>query len=204
LVTDKTPPSATIWPQYELVLDGMVTGMGVQSGDRASPDTDFANNLAVPKASVEVFALQRYTGLRLGAAVYQKDVGADGRWGPFRAEQGVAYEFVVKAPGYAVTHIYRSPFARGSNLVHLRAGRIADADLPAFSITELQRHSGRLDTTVRYITFDGQSPPPAKITLTSLQNRPIEAILHTDNIERVVGRIWPAKESHVVRLELTQ
>lgn len=204
LVTGKTPPSPTIWPQYELVLDGMVTGLGVQSGDRAKPDSDFANNLPVPKAKVEVYAIQRDTGLRLGEAVHKKDVGADGRWGPFRAEQGVAYEFVVKAPGYAVTHIYRSPFVRGSNLVHLRAGRIADADLPAFSITELKRPSGRLDTTVRYITFDGQSPPPAKITLTSPQNRSIEAILHTDTIERVVGRLWLAKESHVVRLEFTQ
>ncbi|MBK9444519.1 MAG: twin-arginine translocation pathway signal [Comamonadaceae bacterium] len=204
LITDKAPPSPTIWPQYELVLDGQVTGMGVQSGDRASPDNEFANNLPVPKAVVEVFEVQRGTGLRLGAAVYQKAVGADGRWGPFTAQQGSAYEFVVRAPGYAVTHIYRSPFLRGSALVHLRASRISDADLPAFSITELQRHSGRLDTAVRHITFDGQSPPPAKVTLTRLQYRAIEAEIHTDRIERVSGRTWPAKESHVARLELTQ
>jgi pimeloyl-ACP methyl ester carboxylesterase len=203
-ITDKAPTSLTVWPQLELVLDGVVTGMGVQSGDRASADNDFFNNLPVPKARVEVYAVQRDTGLRVGAAVYQKAVGEDGRWGPFRAEQGVFYEFVLRAPGYAVTHIYRSPFSRGSQAVNLRASRIADEDLPAFSIIELQRPSGRLDTTVRHITFDGQSPPPRKITLTRLQDRAIAAEIHTDSVERVVGRTWPAKESHVVRLELGQ
>lgn len=203
-ITDKSPTSLTVWPQVELLLDGVVTGMGVQSGDRASADNDFVNNLPVPKARVEVYAVQRDTGQRLGAAVYQKAVAEDGRWGPFKAEQGAFYEFVLRAPGYAVTHIYRSPFSRGSNAVNLRASRIADADLPAFSIIELQRPSGRLDPTVRHITFDGQSPPPRKITLTRLENRAIAAEIHTDAVERVVGRTWPAKESHVVRLELSQ
>ena len=203
-VTDKAPTSLTVWPQVELMLDGVVTGMGVQSSDRASADNDFANNLPVPKARVEVYAVQRDTGLRLGPAVYEKAVGDDGRWGPFRAEQGAFYEFVLRAPGYAVTHIYRSPFSRGSNGVNLRASRIADEDLPAFSIIELQRPSGRIDNTVRYVTFDGQSPPPRKITLTRLQDRAIAAEIHTDSVERVVGRTWPAKESHVVRLELGQ
>ncbi len=55
---------------------------------------------------------------------------------------------------------------------------------------------------MRHITFDGQSPSPAKVTLTRLQNRTIEAEIHTDRIERVGGRTWPAKESHVARLEL--
>lgn len=204
LITDTTPPSPRVWPQVDLVLDGLVTGLGVRSQDRASPGHDFVNNLVLPKAQVEVYAVHRGMGGRLGPAVYEQTVGADGRWGPFQAQQGVAYEFVVRAPGYAVTHIYRSPFVRGSHVVHLQASRIADEDLRAFSITELLRHSGRLDTTVRHITFDGQSPPPPKITLTRPQNRAIEAEIHTDSIERVVGQIWSAKESHVVRLELTQ
>jgi pimeloyl-ACP methyl ester carboxylesterase len=204
-LTGKEPASLTIWPQLEIVLDGTVTGMGVTSDDRArGAENAFFNNLPVPKARVEVFAVQKDTGLRLGPAVYHKAVGADGRWGPFLAQQGVSYEFVVRAPGYAATHIYRSPFVRGSNLVHLKATRIADADLPAFSIVELLRHSGRIDTTVRYVTFDGQFPPPGKITLDKLQSRPIAAEIHTDSVERVVGRTWPAKESHVTRLELTQ
>jgi hypothetical protein len=68
--------------------------------------------------------------------------------------------------------------------------------------------------------FDGQSPPPgvavdgagvggwvsvpavSQITWAKPQSRDIAAELHTNVIERVVGRTWPAKESQVVRLEL--
>ena len=132
------------------------------------------------------------------------------------AKPGVAYEFVVRAPGYAVTHIYRSPFPRGSDLVHLKASRIADADLPAFSIVEMHRTRGFLNPTLNHLAFDGLTPPPgvpvtfvttvntSKITLNRLQNRAIAAEIHTDSIDRVVGRTWPAKESHVVVLELSQ
>jgi pimeloyl-ACP methyl ester carboxylesterase len=203
-ITGLPAASPTIWPQVDLVLSGTVTGMGARSGDRATAGAHFYNNLPTPKAQLEIFAVQRHTGLRLGPALYTQSLAADGRWGPFRAEQGVAYEFVTRAPGYAVTHTYRSPFPRGSQWVHLKTSRIADVDLPAFSIIELERHRGRLDSDVHHIVFDGQSVPPAKITLTQLQSRPIAAEIHTDMIERVVGRTWPAKESHVVRLELSQ
>jgi len=203
-ITGADAASAAIWPQLDLVLGGTVTGMGARSGDRAVAGSHFYNNLPTPKAQLEVFAVQRDTGLRLGPAVYAQPVGADGRWGPFRAQQGVAYEFVTRAPGYAVTHTYRSPFPRGSEWVHLKTSRIADEDLPAFSIIELERPRGRLDPTVHHTVFDGQSVPPARITLTRLQSRPIVAEIHTDVIERVVGRTWPAKESDVVRLVLGQ
>ncbi len=200
-ITGQEPTSLTIWPQVEQVLEGTVLG---------------ANDQAVAKGQVEIFAVQQNTGLRLGAAVYDQRVGADGHWGPFWAKQGESYEFVVRTPGYAVTHIYRSPFVRGSSLLQLNAERIADADLPAFSIIRLVRPRGLLDPTVTYLAFDGQSPPPgvpvatvsrvasSKITLNKLQNRAVAAEIHTDVVERVVGRTWPAKESHVVRLELSQ
>lgn len=219
-----TPPASTaIWPQMDLVLDGVVTGMGVQSDERASASSDFYNNLPVPKARVEVYGISASSGLRSSGVLYEKAVGADGRWGPFRAQQGESYEFVVRAPGYAVTHIYRSPFPRTSQLVNLKAGRIADADLPAFSVVTLERLGGNLDPTVNHVAFDGQSPPPgvpadgagatgltpvptsAKITLNKLQSRALAAEIHVDGrIERVVGRTWPAKESQLVRLELAQ
>jgi pimeloyl-ACP methyl ester carboxylesterase len=202
--TGSPATSLSIWPQVDIVLSGTVTGMGAHSGDRATSDSHFYNNLPTPKAQLEIFAVQRHTSLRLGPALYAQALGPDGHWGPFQAEQGVAYEFVTRAPGYAVTHTYRSPFSRGSQLVHLKTSRIADADLPAFSIIELERHRGRLDPATRHIEFDGQPVPPVKITLSQLQSRPIAAEIHTDMIERVVGRTWPAKESHVVRLELSQ
>lgn len=215
-ITGKAPSSLKVWPEQSIVLDGMVTGMGVSSTDDGSASNNFTNNLPVPKARVEVYAVHYETGWRVGEPVYVKAVGADGRWGPFRGMSDVHYEFVVSAPGYAKTHIYRSPFLRSSDVVHLQADRIADADLPAFSIVQLVRPRGYLDPTTHHIQFDGQSPPPgitvarvagiasSKINLTKLENRAISAEFHTDAVERIVGRTWPAKENHVVRLEITQ
>lgn len=215
-ITGQAPTSLQIWPEYSIALDGMVTGMGVRSNDSASASSNFTNNLPVPKALVEVYAVHSQTGLRLGTPVHTKAVGTDGRWGPFRAVPGVSYEFVVSAPGYAKTHIYRSPFPRSSNVVNLKADRIADADLSAFSIIQLVRPRGYLDPTTHHIQFDAQSPPPgvavarvagidsSKINLSTPQDRAISAEFHSDAIERVTGRTWPAKENHVVRLEITQ
>lgn len=215
-ITGREPTSLKIWPEYNLVLDGMVTGMGIRSNDSGSASGNFTNNLPVPKALVEVYAVHSQTGLRTSAPLHTKTVGADGRWGPFRAEPGVPYEFVVSAQGYAKTHIYRSPFPRSSNVVNLKADRISDADLPAFSIIQLVRPRGYLDPTTHHIRFDNQSPPPgvtvarvagvdlSKINLTTLQDRAISAEFHSDAIEQVTGRTWPAKENHVVTLEITQ
>ena len=215
-ITGREPTSLKIWPEYNLVLDGMVTGMGIRSNDSGSASSNFTNNLPVPKALVEVYAVHAQTGLRISAPLHTKTVGADGRWGPFRAEPGVPYEFVVSAQGYAKTHIYRSPFPRSSNVVNLKADRISDADLPAFSIIQMVRPRGYLDPTTHHIRFDNQSPPPgvtvarvadvdlSKINLTTLQDRAISAEFHSDAIEQVTGRTWPAKENHVVTLEITQ
>ena len=213
-ITGRSPQTLKIQPEGNLVLDGMVTGMGVRSESRDSGN--FSNNLPIPGARVEVYAVHYDTGLRVGEPVYSRSLGLDGRWGPFDAKPNVPYEFVVRAPGYAITHIYRSGFTRSSTLVHLKADRIANADLPAFSIINLVRPRGYLDPTNNHIRFDNQSPPPgipvapvagiasSKIKLTSLQDRAIAAEFHTDAVERIVGRTWPAKENHVVWLEITQ
>jgi hypothetical protein len=215
-ITGRAPAALKIQPEQSILLDGMVTGMGVRSSDSGSTTNNFTNNLPVPKALVEVYAVHTQTGTRVNTPVHTKAVGADGRWGPFRGMPGVPYEFVVSAPGYAKTHIYRSPFPRSSDVVHLKADRIADADLPAFSIIQLVRPRGYLDPTTNHILFDNQSPPPgvtvarvagvasSKIKLTKLQNRAISAEFHTDAVELIVGRTWPAKENHVVWLEITQ
>jgi hypothetical protein len=100
--------------------------------------------------------------------------------------------------------------------VHLKPERILDADLPAFSIVHLVRPRGYLDPTTHHLAFDGQSPPPgipvapvgglaaSKITLPKLENRAIAAEFHGEDVERIVGRTWAAKENHVVVLEVTQ
>ena len=215
-ITGQNPSSQRIRPEQIIVLDGLVTGMGVRSSDSASASSNFTNNLPVPKARVEVYAVHYQSGLRIGAPVHSKAVQTDGRWGPVRGLPDVPYEFVVSAPGYAKTHIYRSPFPRSSNVVHLKPDRIADADLQAFSIVGLVRPRGYLDPSANHIRFDGQSPPPgisvapvagiasSKIKLAQPEDRAIAAEFHTDSVERIVGRTWPAKENHVVWLEFTQ
>jgi hypothetical protein len=42
-------------------------------------------------------------------------------------DRGTFLEFEVKVPGQPVTHVYRSPFPRGSSLVTLRPALAADA-----------------------------------------------------------------------------
>jgi triacylglycerol lipase len=214
-ITGQPPAQSGIWPQAAFALGGVITGMGPKSEDRAGPTTHYFNNLPLPGARLEIFAVRPDSGLRVGESVFRQVVGQDGRWGPFQAQSGVFYEFVVRANGYAVTHIYRSPFARGTDLLNLKASRISDADLPAYAIIDMERLRGTLDPTVHHSVLDGRAPPPgiqvggvnpaaSRVTLSKPQHRAIAAEVHTDAVERVVGRTWPAKDNHVVRLELSQ
>ena len=125
-ITGKAPRSTAILAEKAVVLNGKITGMGVDSAD---PKTgNFSNNLPLAGAQLEVYATNPATGARTGTALLRKTVGADGQWGPLSIQPGVPHEFVITAPGYATTHIYRSGFPRSSELIHLRAERIADAD----------------------------------------------------------------------------
>ena len=206
-VTGRMPATVEIQPEDRVVLGGKVSGMGVSSIDPASGN--FANNLPLPGARLEVFAIDPATGERRGSPAYSKTVGTDGMWGPFTAQQGTRYEFVVAAPGYATTHIYRSPFPRSSNIVHLRAERIADADKAAPAIVTMVRPRGYFDPARDKMSFDGQSPPPGALPgagVASSKIRPAAAarpIVAEFNGERVIGRTWPAADNHVAILELT-
>ena len=114
--------------------------LGLDSTNPASGS--FSNNLPLTGAQLQVYATDPATGTRSGAALLSRTVGTDGVWGPLTVPAGVPVEFAISAPGYATTHIYRSGFPRGSQLVHLRAERIADADKAADSIVTLNRPRG--------------------------------------------------------------
>jgi triacylglycerol lipase len=206
-VAGRLPAMVEIQPEDHLVLGGKVSGMGVSSVDPASGN--FANNLPLPGARLEVFAIDPVTAERRGAPAYSKTVGADGMWGPFTAQPGTRYEFVVAAPGYATTHIYRSSFPRSSNIVHLRAERIADADKDAPAIVTMVRPRGYFDPQRDKMAMDGQSPPPGTVPgagVAASKIKPAVAarpVVGEFNSERVVGRAWPAAENHVTVLELT-
>jgi triacylglycerol lipase len=205
------PQFSAIVPEAVVMLNGNVTGMGLQSSDPKSGN--FFNNLPVPSATVQIFATDA-AGARVGAAAHTKTVGADGQWGPFTAKAGTAYEFVISAAGYSTTHIYRSPFPRSSAVVHLRLERMADADrvnTAAQSIVTFFRPRGYFDAQRDKMSFDGALLPPgvppvgagvasSKIVVTQPGLRAISAEF---NGERVTGQTWPAAENRVVILELT-
>ena len=207
-ITGSAPATTAPTPEAAIVLGGKVTGLGLSSTDPTSGN--FSNNLPLPGAQLQVYATDPASGERRGPAAYSTTVGADGLWGPFAAQPATPYEFVIAAPGYATTHIYRSPFPRSSAVVHLKPERIAEADRGAQAIVTMTRPRGYLDPARDRMAFDGQTPPPgalpgagvasSKLKLDSAQARPVVAEF---NGERVVGRSWPAAAGQVSLLELT-
>jgi hypothetical protein len=207
-ITGRAPATLAVQPEPSILLSGKVTGLGVSSTDPGSGN--FANNLPLPGARLELFATDSASGERRGPAAYTAVIGADGLWGPFTARPQTPYEFVISAPGYATTHIYRSPFPRSSGVVDLRPERIADADKNAPSIVSMTRPRGYLDPTRDKMAFDGQTPPPGALPgagVATSKIRPAGAaprsVTAEFNGERVIGRTWPAAENHVSVLELT-
>lgn len=205
-ITGKAPARTEIAAEKSVALNGKVTGLGVDSAD---PKTgNFSNNLPLAGAQLEVYATDPATGARKGNPLLRKTVGADGQWGPLAVSPGTPVEFVISAPGYATTHIYRSGFPRSSNLVHLRAERMADADKGADSVVTLTRPRGYLDPARDKMLLDGAVPAgvPAGAGVASTKVKPaggVRAIAAEFNGERLVGQTWPAASGHLVFLELT-
>jgi len=206
-LTGREPATTAVTPESRVVLDGKVSGLGLNNEPGKG---NYANNLPLALATVEVYATNPDTGERLGAAAHRKTVGTDGQWGPFNADSRASYEFVISAPGYATTHIYRSPFPRSSSVVTLRTERIADADRDAKSVVTLTRPRGYFGVPRDQISLDGKSPPggiPAGVAGVStaklkVLDAPNRAVAGEFNGERIVGRAWPAADNHVVFLEL--
>jgi triacylglycerol lipase len=205
-ITGKAPATLALAPEARVVLDGKVSGLGVNN-ERGSG----ASNLPLVGATVEVYATRADTGERMGAAVHRKTIGADGSWGPFTADPAARYEFVLAAKGYASSHVYVSPFPRSSSIVHFVAERLADADKGAASVVTLTRPRGYFGLPRDTITLDGKAPPGVpqgvagvSVSKLKLTEAPGRAVVGEFNGERIVGRAWPAAENRVVLLELQQ
>ena len=198
-ITGRFPARNDIAPQASVVLDGRITGFH----DSAQ------TNLPIAGASIEIFETSTQTGERIGQAVHAKTVGQDGQWGPFAAKLDATYEFVIRAEGFAVTHIYRSPFPRSSNLIHLRPARIADADKDAVSVVTMTRPRGYFGVGRDSMSLDGVSPPPGlppgvpgvAASKLKLQDSAVRSVVAVFNGERIVVRSWPLKENHLVFAE---
>ena len=205
-LTGRAPATLAIVPEDRVVLDGIVSGLGLDNRQG-----DFPTNLPLAGARLEVYAVDATNGERRGDAVHTRMIGTDGHWGPFAGGPAARYEFAIAASGYATTHVYRSPFPRSSRYVSLHPERIATADREAKAIVTLTRPRGYFGVGRDRMAFDGASPPPgvpagvatvatSKLKLTDATSRPIVGEF---NDERIVGRVWPAADNQVTVLELT-
>jgi hypothetical protein len=198
-ITGDSPARTEIVPEPHPTLNGKITG---HRGNDAT-------NLPLAGASLEIYEVKAATGERLGPAVHTRTVGADGVWGPFHARATACYEFVLRAEGYAVTHIYRSPFPRSSDIVHMRPARLADADKDAGSVITMTRPRGYFGVGRDLMSLDGKSPPPGlspgvaglSVSKLKLNESAARAVVAEFNGERIVVRSWPVAENRVVFAE---
>ena len=209
-VTGQAPATAGgAYANTHVAPEAQVTLSGKLSGITAAGPT----NLPVAGGQVSVYAVDAGTGARRGAALWDGQPGADGRWGPVLTNPQTPLEFVVQAPGFAIAHLYRAAFARSSDIVHLRPERLADADKGAGAVVSLSRPRAYFGLPRDTILLDGRPAPgippgvagvaTTKITLPDGASRPVLGEFSSGVIrERVVGQTWPAAANHLTVLEL--
>jgi Lipase C-terminal domain len=201
-IAAEEPRIIAVAPQARVTLDGLVTG---------NPG-GVPNNRPVAGAAVEVYRVDPVKGDRQGQALLRRTTGPDGRWGPVTVAPTDWLEFVVTAPNQATTHLYRSPFPRSSDVVHLRPARpLAEADKAAGAIVQMVRPRGYFGLPRDIVLFDGKEPtdiargvPTDSATMVKLPigeiGRPVAGMF---NEERIVARAWPAAENRLTVAELT-
>jgi hypothetical protein len=201
-IAGREPSRIDIAPDAEVRLSGLVTGTpgGV------------VTNRPVSGATVEIYRVSAETGERTGGPIHSSQTGADGRWGPAQVEPTWHLEIVLTSAGSPTTHIYRSPFPRSSDIVHLRAARpLGAADAGAGAVVLMSRPRGYFGLPRDVVLIDGKEPADVKPgvptdSVTTLRlpadqiGRPVVALF---NQERIVARTWPVSENRIAVAELT-
>jgi pimeloyl-ACP methyl ester carboxylesterase len=201
-IAGREPERIAIVPEALVKLSGIVTGTpgGIQT------------NRPVEGASVEVFRVSADTGERAGGPIHSSQTGADGRWGPAQADPSWPLEIVLTSTGSPITHIYRSPFPRSSDIVHLRAARpLGAADAGAGAVVIMSRPRGYFGLPRDVVLFDGREPADVKSgvptdAISTLRLPAAEvgrAVRALFNEERIVARAWAASENRIAVAELT-
>src|ERR1700687_1846293 len=152
-IAGREPDRIAILPEAEVKLSGLVTGTpgGVQT------------NRPVAGASVEVYRVSPDTGERIGGPIHGSQTGSDGRWGPAAVDPSWYLEIVLTSAGSTITHFYRSPFPRSSDIVHLRAARpLGPADAGAGSVVLISRPRGDFGLPRDVVLLDGKEPADVK------------------------------------------
>lgn len=202
-IAGRAPDRLAVVPEPHPVLDGLVTS--TQGGP--------ATNRPVAGASVEVWRVHPGTAERLGdEPLHRETTAADGRWGPLTIAPDWVLEFVIAAPEHPITHSYRGPYLRSSNIVHLRPARpLTSAEREAGGgVILFTRPRGYFGIPRDAVFLDGRTPPElrpgvavaatATLRLPAAElGRPVLALF---NEERIVARAWPASENRITVAEL--
>jgi triacylglycerol lipase len=199
-ITGGEPKTLDIVKDTQVTLNGKISGF----------ESGAATNIGIGDATLTIFRVSPQTGVRLGPAVHRKTTADDGLWGPFRADSDASYEFVLEAPGYPVTHVYRSPFPRSSSVVHLRPQMFGKDDGPAGAVIYMSRPRGYFGVGRDKILLDG-SPPPgitpgvpsASSARLSFPADPQRSVVGRFNDEQIAALTWPRQDNHVSVIELT-
>ncbi len=201
-ITGHSPQTLAVPPEKVVVLNGKINALGIAGVG------DFVTNVPLAGATVEVF-LVNANGERMGEATHRKTTTADGEWGPYEGRPDAAYEFVITMAGYAITHIYRSPFPRSTNVLNMRPARVANADRTAVAVVTLTRPRGYFGLGRDVMSLDGKplagivpgvaGGSTAKVTLSTDAGRSVVAEFNGD---RIAARAWPVAGNHVTLIEL--
>ena len=133
--------------------------------------------------------------------------GEDGVWGPFVAKSDAYYEFVLRMAAQPITHTYRSPFLRSSDVVHLRPAVFAKGDEAAAAVVTMSRPRGYFGVGRDKFSLDGKVPPgindgvPGASTGKLAFEPGPRTVLAVFNNETIPARTWPVKENHLVVAE---
>ncbi|MBX9942441.1 MAG: alpha/beta fold hydrolase, partial [Reyranella sp.] len=197
-IVGKPPASMFIAQEPLPVLNGRVTGIA----------EGLYTNLAVAGAEVEIYETDARTGERRSAVpVHRKNTGEDGVWGPFIGRSDMPYEFVLRLSGQPITHTYRSPFLRSSDVIHLRPAQFAKADEGAGAVVTMSRPRGYFGVGRDKFSLDGKVPPgindgvPGASTGKLVFDTQPRTVMAVFNNETIAARTWPAKDNHLVIAE---
>ncbi len=209
-ITGHAPAHIDIVPEKHIILDGQISSLLI------TPSGDETSNFPLPDAQLEIYEVAPESGTRI-AERHRKIVAADGRWGPFAASPTACYEFVIRAEGYAITHIYRSPFPRSSSVIHLRPARLPSFDArnaTRGSMITMTRPRGYFGIGRDTMSLDGIAPPPGlqngllddcpglSESCLTLAPAAMRCVVGLFNHERIAVQSWPLDEGHLVFAEL--
>jgi pimeloyl-ACP methyl ester carboxylesterase len=197
VITGEKPKTTEIVAVEHPVLSGLITGY-----DNAAP-----TNMPLSGAHLAIYETDRATGARLGRPVYEVTVGEDGKWGDFAAKPAQTYVFEIRAKGYPVTRIFRSPFPRSFHYLNLR---LYPAPLPGafvhimrprgyFGPDDLATANGK---PLPGIERDDPVPHVWQSSVAVNGQKP-ESVMANFNGETIAAWFDPAEKNAVTWIELT-